>query len=109
MRFVFLALTFTACTTTNEPSTVELSAQQAWLQVALPALRTADCTSCHGAAGDFLAGASDLDIRDTLLASGMVSLDDGMYNSPILTKGVHSGDALTVAEQQALLTWLEAE
>jgi mono/diheme cytochrome c family protein len=108
MRIALCFVALTACMTTNEIETIEHSAKQAWTEVALPALRAGDCLACHGGATGFLAGTTDLDIRDTLLASGMVKLD-AMTNSPLITKGIHEGNYLSREQTDAILAWLATE
>jgi mono/diheme cytochrome c family protein len=99
----------TACAQSNESSTTaELTA---WDE-ALPAL-TSTCAACHGgsmhvAGLDFLAGSSSEEIRQTLLASGVIDFDDP-YSSRILTKGVHEGPWFTAEQVDAILAWIESE
>ena len=90
--------------------TPELSnAERLWLDV-LPMFENA-CSSCHtttNGAPDFLAGDDAWEIRDNLLASGIVD-PSKPTSSRILTKGIHSGPALTSTQNQLILDWLEAE
>jgi hypothetical protein len=114
MRNAAIAILLAACTS-SEPKTesqsAELTADEAWIQLALPALRAASCTTCHGNSNidtiDFLAGNTDLEIRDTLLASGIV--EEEMFQSRLLTKGFHEGNPLTGEQVDAILSWLELE
>lgn len=114
MRTAAIAILLAACSSSEPKSsttTVELTADEAWLQLALPVLG-ANCIACHGgdsgfAGIDFLAGDTPFEIRDTLLASGIVQ--DDMFTSRLLTKGIHEGPYLTRDQAQALLTWLELE
>jgi mono/diheme cytochrome c family protein len=114
MRHAAIAIVLAACSTSEPRSsttTTELTAEEAWLQRALPALRAGSCTTCHGNPSantiDFLAGTTDLEIRDTLLASGIV--DQDMFASPLLTKGIHEGPYLDQAQVQAIVAWLALE
>jgi len=115
MRYAALVIVLAACTAsepTSSSTTAELTATEAWVGLALPALRAANCTTCHGQASnlpnmDFLAGTTDLEIRDSLLASGIV--DAEMFTSRLLTKGQHEGLSFTAEQQDAILTWLELE
>lgn len=85
-------------------------AQQKWLNEALPVLK-ANCTACHAVQDPtFLAGKSDLDIRDTLLKFDpqVVNLN-APQSSRLLTKGAHNGPALLADQASALLEWIQAE
>jgi len=84
------------------------SSDERWLEDALPVLRDGGCVECHSAAGDFLAGAADLDIRDTLIVSGQVDLAEP-FQSGVLTKGAHEGPPLSAAGANAILLWLASE
>jgi hypothetical protein len=86
------------------------TAERAWLDDALPALE-AQCVVCHsGTAGSpsFLAGETPWQIRDSLLASGVVDVA-APETSRLLTKGVHYGPAMNAVDTAALLHWLQAE
>jgi hypothetical protein len=84
----------------------------AWLELGEPALLDNGCFGCHAGtqvgAPPFLAGATELDVRETLLTSGLVDLSDPAA-SQIFGKGAHEGPAFTQAELENLLAWIEAE
>ena len=86
-------------------------AQRAFDEHALPVL-LAMCAACHDGASapeiGFLAGQTPAEIRDTLLASGIVDVATPTM-SRILTKGVHSGPYLSAQQVSEILLWLEAE
>ncbi|MEO8702867.1 MAG: hypothetical protein ABI867_22675 [Kofleriaceae bacterium] len=91
----------------------QAEARRLWLEKGLPALREATCTTCHTgsmAGVEFIAGASDLEIRDTLLAYEPVVVNfDAPGSSRLLTKGLHEGPALNGIQTSDLLEWLQAE
>src|SRR2546428_5345864 len=68
-------------------------AQEKWVDKALPQFRT-NCISCHGGSMvnvAFLAGATDLAIRDTIMGfDPQVVNTDAPQSSPVLTQGPHS-------------------
>lgn len=86
-------------------------AERAWLDEALPVFQ-ALCMACHAQTAvdtpDFLAGETPWEIRDNLLASGTVNLDDPA-RSRLFVKGVHSGPAMSSDQISAILDWIEAE
>lgn len=100
----------------------ELAARQAWFNKALPVL-TFSCASCHvsGVGGStpaptFLAGESDLDMRETLLSHVPVGVDKPSlidFSSPtrseLLAHGDHDGPALDGVQTSNLLEWILAE
>jgi len=90
----------------------EITARKLWLQRALPLLK-ANCDECHGGSMpdiDFIAGTSDLEIRDNLLAHQPVEVDlDSPPNSHLLTRGAHDGPALNASQSSDLLEWMRAE
>jgi hypothetical protein len=115
MKLLTLVLFMTACASQDandgdgsNGNTAAQSADDRWLEDALPVLRDAGCVECHSTTGDFLAGPSDLDIRDTLLVSGQVDLAQP-FQSGVLTKGAHEGRPLTASEVNAILLWLASE
>ena len=97
-------------------------AQNAWLQLAYPAFQTDTCVMCHDpddpsyngtmAAGapPYLAGSSQLDQRDTVIATmpAVVSLTSPRA-SLVLTKGPHEGPALDAPSATNILTWITYE
>jgi hypothetical protein len=84
-----------------------------WETKAWPAFQQATCTSCH--AGNqpgigFLAGDTDLHVRDTLIMfSPQVVNIDAPPSSRVLTKGAHSGPALNASQTGDILEWIQAE
>jgi mono/diheme cytochrome c family protein len=114
MRTAAIVILLAACSTSEPKSsttTAELTADEAWVQLALPVL-TANCIACHGdnpsfGSINFLGGSTAFEIRDTLLASGIV--DEGMSTSRLLTKGLHEGPHFDGAQLQSIVTWLELE
>lgn len=93
----------------------DLSAEEArarllFTQKAIPALEA--CRACHDAMLniDFLAGGSDLEIRDRVLSyePAVINLD-ATGSSRILTKGQHQGPPLDAIQTSDLLEWLQAE
>ncbi len=92
----------------------EQLAQTAWIKLALPALKTGTCNTCHAGqmatAPAYLAGDKDLDIRDTMVAfiPSVVSLGSPK-TSPVVLKGMHEGPAMTADEISGVLTWVGYE
>lgn len=97
----------------------QVTAQRLWVSKALPQLQT-NCISCHdGSMPDtgFLAGAGDLEKRDTLMAytptpaAGVASVVDlgAPSLSLLLIKGAHDGPALDAAQSSDILEWVNAE
>ena len=86
-------------------------AERAWVEQAQPVF-AANCQTCHAgsvAQGmNFLAGNTVWEQRDSLLDSGMVNLG-APESSRILTKGWHSGPAMTAQQASAILSWIVAE
>jgi len=90
----------------------EVTARRLWVEKALPQLQT-NCVVCHDGTRaniGFVAGAGDLDKRDTLLAyaPAVVNLD-APSSSRIMTKGIHEGPALDAVQTSDLLEWANAE
>jgi hypothetical protein len=92
----------------------EQLARAAWIKQALPALKTATCTTCHAGerpdAPGYLVGATDLDARETMVAiiPSVVSLTSPK-TSPVLLKGMHEGPALAADQISAILAWITFE
>ncbi|NVB79138.1 MAG: hypothetical protein HOV81_12125 [Kofleriaceae bacterium] len=109
VKIVASLVLVTACAQPNESSTTaELTA---WDE-ALPAL-SSTCAACHGGSGqvagiDFLAGSSSEEIRQTLIASGVIDFANP-YASRILTKGIHEGPWFSAEQVDAILAWIESE
>jgi hypothetical protein len=87
-----------------------------WAKKALPVFK-AECTSCHDGtmpgvppAPAYLMGASDLEIRDTILAfmPSLIKLSSPKA-SPVLGKGSHEGPALSAQGASDILIWINAE
>ncbi|MBA3540110.1 MAG: hypothetical protein H0T79_10815 [Deltaproteobacteria bacterium] len=90
----------------------ERVARDKWISKALPQI-SPNCGACHNGAQpgiDFLAGDSDMGIRDTLIAfdPGVVNFD-APQASRLLTKGPHNGPGFTTEQASAVLEWLNAE
>jgi hypothetical protein len=90
-------------------------AQTAWVKQARPALRDGTCDTCHAGqmtqgAPAYMAGMTDLDARDTMVAfvPSVISLGSPR-TSPVLLKGMHEGPAISAAGATALLTWITYE
>ncbi len=89
---------------------VTATAKSKFIEVALPQLTTAACTTCHASDPNypFFAGA-DADAQyATLTASNVVNFE-APESSRLLSKGAHSGQALTGEQSSAVLEWLTAE
>ncbi len=92
-------------------------ALEKWVDKALPVF-SSKCVMCHdGSMPDvtpvpppYLAGASDLEKRDTVLAHmpAVINLS-APQSSRVLTKGAHTGPALDATEASAILSWIVAE
>ena len=89
----------------------EKAAQDAFINKAAPALRSATCVSCHATmVPTFLAGADDLEMRATLLAYDPPVINlDAPSSSRLLNKGMHSGPALNAAPLGDILEWIRTE
>jgi hypothetical protein len=89
------------------------AAVDAWVNKALPAFKSATCTTCHGGTQQdiaFLAGDADIKIRDTLIGfSPQVVNIDAPQSSRVLTKGAHAGPALSAQQTSDILEWIQAE
>jgi hypothetical protein len=85
-------------------------AKKKFKEEALPFLKTAACNSCHGGSSQptFMAGATDDAIYDTIVASPVVNFT-APASSRVITKGQHSGPALTDQQAGGIQSWLEAE
>lgn len=90
----------------------EQVALDTWEQKALPVLE-AKCTMCHDGSMPnigYIAGATSLEKRDTLIAYEPRVVNLGApQSSRILTKGSHTGPALEALEATSILTWIRAE
>ncbi|MEO8843839.1 MAG: hypothetical protein ABI591_06950 [Kofleriaceae bacterium] len=92
----------------------EQLARQAWIKQALPALKSGTCDTCHAGqrpdAPGYLVGATDLDIRETMVAiiPSVVSLTSPK-TSPVLLKGMHEGPALAADQISGILAWITFE
>lgn len=85
------------------------AAKQAWTSEALPALTAGTCVGCHAsqAGQEFLKGP---DVRATLIGfSPQVVNLDAPGSSRILTKGAHSGPALSGDQVTSILDWIKLE
>lgn len=90
----------------------EAAAKKAWLEKAQPVMQEF-CVSCHDGSQaniGFLEGADPLAMRDDLVAFEPVVVNFGApQSSRLLTKGVHSGPALTSVQASDLLDWVQKE
>lgn len=99
------------------PPTKAEIARQLWVEKALPALKSieANCITCHGGAAprpmvEFLGGASDLEIRSTILAFDPPVLSiDAPQSSRLLTKGQHEGPPIVGQYKSDVQEWIQAE
>ena len=97
----------------DDPPPPSLSqAERAWVEQALPVLK-AQCVACHASTStdpsiNFLAGNTVWEMRQSILASGVVNVDVPQ-SSRIFTKGAHQGPAMTASQTSDLLEWLVAE
>lgn len=87
-------------------------ALEKWVEKALPVLGT-KCVMCHDGSMPmigYLAGATDIDKRDTLIAymPAVINLN-APQSSRMLTKGSHTGPALEAKEASDILSWIVAE
>jgi hypothetical protein len=87
-------------------------ALEKWVEKAYPVLGT-KCIMCHDGSMPmigYLAGASDIEKRDTLIAymPAVINLSAPM-SSRMLTKGSHTGPALDAKEASDILSWIVAE
>ena len=92
-------------------------AQEAWLDKALPVFKP-QCTMCHDGSmataspvpPAYLAGMTELDIRDTAVAfvPQVINLNSPM-SSHVVTQGAHEGPALTSPEISDVLLWIQYE
>lgn len=91
----------------------QLEARVAFTEKAKPHLVT-NCQSCHaGARGEavaFLLGATDVELRDSLInfASPIVNLS-APSSSRLLTKGIHEGPQFTGPQLSDVLEWIAKE
>lgn len=90
----------------------EQAARTAFIEKAKPHLDTY-CASCHSGSDPtiaFLAGADAMAQRKTLLEADPVVVNlEAAASSRILTKGAHSGPALTAQQSSEILQWIGAE
>ena len=116
MRYLLLTILIASCadTQTSTATSHATAAELAWVDTVMPVME-ASCISCHSvqsvdgiATNAFLVGGTPLEIRDTLLASGVVDVD-APSSSFLLSKGAHMGPPLSVDEMRAIIGWLEAE
>jgi hypothetical protein len=121
---VLLVFAAVGCTGEIDPSIQEgltpeqQVAQDRWVMKALPALKNATCISCHdgsmaGAVPEppaYLAGMTDLKIRDTLMAAtpAIVNLGSPAV-SRLIKKGMHEGPPLSAQAVSDVQSWIEAE
>lgn len=90
----------------------EVAARQAYVQNAKPVLDSF-CASCHSGSDpsvDFMAGGTAMEQRNALMTFDpqVVNLE-APGSSRVLTKGAHSGPALTASQASEILAWITAE
>jgi len=110
MRYLALVLVLASCGDNKTPitGTISRNADQVWRNKILPML-DANCMACHASQEpSFLAGDTPWEVRDTLLGSGLVDIAEPTM-SRMLTKGAHSGPALTASQASDILEWLLLE
>ena len=87
-------------------------ALEKWVEKALPVLGT-KCVMCHDGSMPmigYLAGATDIERRDTLIAYMPAVINmNAPQSSRMLTKGLHTGPALDAIEASNILQWIIAE
>lgn len=87
-------------------------ALEKWVEKALPVLGT-KCVMCHDGSMPnigYLAGATDIEKRDTLVAYMPTVINlSAPQSSRMLTKGSHTGPALDAKEASDILSWIVAE
>jgi mono/diheme cytochrome c family protein len=85
-------------------------AKKKFKEEALPFLKAASCNTCHGGSSQpfFMAGATDDAVYDSMVASAVVNFT-APASSRVLTKGQHSGPALTDQQASGIQSWLSAE
>lgn len=91
-------------------------AQEAWIEKALPVFKP-ECTMCHDGtnpmypdAPAYLAGAKDLDIRDTAIAFMPPVVNLGAPGSSrVISRGMHEGPMLTSPQISDVTLWIQAE
>jgi hypothetical protein len=114
----FVALGLSACTGEIQSDIYEdldpkdAVALEKWVEKALPVLGV-KCVMCHDGSMPmigYLAGASDIEKRDTLIAymPAVINLN-APQSSRMLTKGSHTGPALDAKEASDILSWIVAE
>jgi mono/diheme cytochrome c family protein len=92
----------------------QAKARELFLTKALPQLTT-NCAVCHNGSRTtanigFLEGASDIGIRDTLVAYEPLVINlDAPGSSRLITKGLHEGPALDAIQTSDILEWIQAE
>jgi hypothetical protein len=90
----------------------EAVALEKWVEKALPVLGT-KCVMCHDGSMPmigYLAGANDLERRDTLIAYMPAVINmNAPQSSRMLTKGAHTGPPLEAREASDILQWIVAE
>jgi hypothetical protein len=118
IAFVASALALAACSGEIQSDIYEdlnpkdQVALEKWVEKALPVL-SKKCVMCHDGSMPnigYLAGATDIEKRDTLIAymPAVVNMS-APQSSRMLTKGEHTGPALDAKEASDILTWIEAE
>src|SRR5687767_1604335 len=88
----------------------EQAARTAYVAKAKPVFDN-NCAQCHSGSDPtvaFLQGADAMEQRAKIMASEVVNLE-ALQSSRVLTKGAHSGPALTAQQSADLLEWLAAE
>ena len=90
----------------------QAEARRAWVQEAKPVLAQ-NCAACHTGSRmniAFMEGADVIAQRDDLLAFEPVVVNlEAPQSSRLLTKGLHSGPALTAAQASIVLQWIQTQ
>ena len=110
IAIAFVVVVLTGCTIEYHEGTYVTPAEKVFQEKALPVFEQA-CAACHWNPAwkeSFLVGDSPAEVRDSVLASGVVNIENPVA-SQVLTKGVHSGPGLTAQQASDLLEWIVAE
>jgi mono/diheme cytochrome c family protein len=108
---VVTVLALSSCTTIESHPIDEPTlspAERAWQDNVFPML-VSTCGGCHRYNEvAFLDGDTVWGVRDTLVSSAVVNLDDP-YQSRLISHGPHSGPAMTPEQVAIVVDWLTAE
>ena len=108
MRFAAIALVLLAgCISFDEGQTPDERTLEQFSRTVLPSLQQ-QCAACHVGPNDFLAGTTPAEVRQSLLDSDVVDLEQPTV-SRLWLKGLHTGPAMNVHDVVLILDWLRAE